>query len=38
MRTQWNDDEDAALDYLPHVDQVIYLRGTAIARMQAERG
>jgi len=27
MSTQWNDDEDAALDYLPHVDQVIYLRG-----------
>lgn len=27
MSTQWNDAEDAALDYLPHVDQVIYLRG-----------
>ena len=27
MSTQWNDEEDAALDYLPHVDQVIYLRG-----------
>lgn len=27
MPTQWNDEEDAALDYLPHVDQVIYLRG-----------
>ena len=27
MRSQWNDEEDAALDYLPHVDQVIYLRG-----------
>lgn len=27
MRTQWNDAEDRALDYLPHLDQVIYLRG-----------
>jgi hypothetical protein len=27
MSTQWNEEEDAALDYLPHVDQVIYLRG-----------
>lgn len=27
MRTSWNDEEDEALDYLPHVDQVIYLRG-----------
>ncbi len=27
MSTQWNDEEDAALDYLPHLDQVIYLRG-----------
>ena len=27
MPTQWNSEEDAALDYLPHVDQVIYLRG-----------
>lgn len=27
MSTQWNDEEDAAMDYLPHVDQVIYLRG-----------
>jgi hypothetical protein len=27
MSTKWNDDEDAALDYLPHADQVIYLRG-----------
>lgn len=26
-RTQWNDAEDRALDYLPHLDQVIYLRG-----------
>ena len=25
--TQWNDEEDAAMDYLPHVDQIIYLRG-----------
>lgn len=27
QRTQWNDDEDRAMDYLPHLDQVIYLRG-----------
>ena len=27
QRTQWNDDEDEALDGLPHVDQVLYLRG-----------
>lgn len=26
-RTQWNDAEDEAMDYLPHVDQIIYLRG-----------
>lgn len=24
---QFNEDEDAALEYLPHVDQVLYLRG-----------
>lgn len=24
---QWNEDEDAALQYLPHSDQVLYLRG-----------
>lgn len=24
---QWNEDEDAALEYLPWVDQVLYLRG-----------
>jgi hypothetical protein len=27
MPTQWNDEEDVAMDYLPHVDQVLYLRG-----------
>jgi hypothetical protein len=27
MRTAWNSEEDAALDYLPYLDQVIYLRG-----------
>lgn len=27
MRTVWNDFEDEALDYLPHIDQIIYLRG-----------
>jgi hypothetical protein len=27
MRTSWNDAEDRAMDYLPHLDQVIYLRG-----------
>lgn len=26
-RTQWNDAEDEAMDYLPHLDQIIYLRG-----------
>jgi hypothetical protein len=30
MRTQWNDAEDRALDYLPHVDQIIYLRGIRV--------
>lgn len=37
MRTQWNDEEDRALDYLPHVDQVIYLRGIR-RRMDYETG
>ena len=27
LRTQWNDEEDKALDYLPHRAQVCYLRG-----------
>lgn len=27
LKTQWNDEEDRALDYLPHRAQVCYLRG-----------
>lgn len=44
LRVQWNDEEDRALDYLPHVDQIVYLRGirrrmdyaTGVAGMSAE--